>query len=95
VTDGEVKLGAVQIEQLGLLEKTADAYSIMTLNRYTTEEQGKQVESPMLCALSFLRVNRRMVFVYAYRTFKTDDDVKLLQNFSKSWTSKIIVANRG
>ena len=95
VTDGAVQLGAVQVEQLGLLEKTADVYSMMTLIRYTTEEQGKQVESPMLCALSFLRVSRRAVFVYAYKTFKTDDDVKLLQDFSKAWTSKIIAANRG
>lgn len=93
-TNGEVQLGAVQVEQLGLLEKTADVYSMMTLNKYTTKEQGKQVVSPMLCALSFLRVSNRMVFVYAYRTFKTDDDVKVLQNLSKSWTSKIIVANR-
>lgn len=94
-TKGDVRLGAVQIEQLGLLEKTDDVYSMMTLNRYTTEKQGKQVESPMLCALSFLKVSRRLVFVYAYKTFKTDDDVKLLQNFSKAWTSKIIAANRG
>jgi hypothetical protein len=39
-------------------------------------------------------LNKRLVFVSAYRVMKSEKDVNILQEFSKTWTAKITAANQ-
>jgi len=49
---------------------------------------------PLLSASSLVYLNKRLVFVSAYRVMKSEKDVNILQEFSKTWTAKITAANQ-
>lgn len=94
LTDDSLKLDISQPVNLGLLEKSPNIYSVMLLATITEQEGEEQKQTPVLCATSFVRLNHRLIYVYAYRKMTSDADVKALQDFSKTWTKKIVAANR-
>ncbi len=75
---------------LGFFEKSEKVFSGMAL--VNLEVYGRKVS--VLGTLSILNVNRRLVFVYAYKTDPGADDVRTLRDFTKNWTANITAANK-
>lgn len=94
LTGGELKVDISQPVNLGQFEKTPNVYSFMLAMKLREETAAGRSEVPLICASSFVHVNRKIIYTYAYKRFKADADVRELQMFSKSWTNKIVAANR-
>lgn len=75
---------------LGYFDKRSDIYSTMILFKI----KDPQMPLPMLCGISYVRVNSRLLFVYTYRKFTSERDVDILRDFTKKWTASIIAANK-
>ena len=48
----------------------------------------------MLSSLSYLLINKRLVYAYCFKELTSEEDVKTLQDFTKKWTSAIVAANK-
>lgn len=79
-----------ETKYLGVIEKSDDVFSGMMLVSF--EMYGRKMTT--LGTLAFLRVNQRLVFVYAYRMSPSGNSVKELTQLTKKWTAKIIAANK-
>jgi hypothetical protein len=89
VSGKEVPLELSQPQNLGSFEKTKDVYSIMLV-------MALQVPSdklPLLCGVSLVKVNRRLLYVYTYRRFTSEKDVEQLRDFTREWVGQILSAN--
>ena len=47
----------------------------------------------MIATVSFVNVNMRLIYVYAYKADPVDADVEMLREFTKKWTASIVAAN--
>jgi len=91
----------VRIDQplnLGVFDRGENVISSMMFLKY--EMNNKKFS--MLATLSFLSINQRLVFVYAYRTSPVKyvysmspgkKDIETLLDFTKKWTAAIVAAN--
>lgn len=75
---------------LGFFEKSENVFSAMLL--INLEVYGRKLA--ILGTLSLVRVNQRLIFVYAYKLAPKADDVKVMGDFAKKWTAKILSANK-
>jgi hypothetical protein len=83
---------SVRIDQplnLGVFDKGEKVISSMVFLKY--EVNAKKCS--MLATMSFLSVNQRLLFVYAFKTNWIKEDIEMLRDFTKKWTSAIIAAN--
>lgn len=90
VTGEQVQVDLDQPKTLGHFLKTKDAFSTMIL--LTLKTPGGRL--PLLCAASFVKANRRLLFVYVYRKFDSEKDAEVLRDFSRVWVERIVAANR-
>ena len=86
----KVEIEMDQPTNLGYFDKRSDIYSAMILFKL----KDPQMPLPMLCGISYVRVNSRLLFVYTYRKFTSERDVDALRDFTKKWTAAIIAANK-
>lgn len=89
------KMSMSQPEHLGAFEQTPNVYSLIILARLTIKTGAEVKEIPVLCAASFVMVKARLIYVYAYRTYKSEADLSAVKEFSKKWTAQIVAANWG
>ena len=83
---------SVRIDQplnLGVFDRGERVISSMVFLKY--EVNAKKCS--MLATMSFLSVNQRLLFVYAYKTNWVKEDIETLREFTKKWTAAIIAAN--
>ena len=92
---GVTKYDVAETELLGVIEDTPSAYSMLMFVRLRVEADGEKRNLPRLCALTALRVNRRLLYVYTYRIFKSSADAEALEKFTRDWIAQIIAANPG
>jgi len=74
---------------LGVFDRGERVISSMVFLKY--EVNAKKCS--MLATMSFLSVNQRLLFVYAYKTNWVKEDIEMLRDFTKKWTAAIIAAN--
>jgi hypothetical protein len=86
--DPELKIG--ETKNLGYFDSQPDIFSAMILMK--VEAFGKPIS--LLGTLSLIRVNNRMIYVYAYRKLETENDAEILRDFTKKWTSEIMESNK-
>jgi len=75
---------------LGFFQKQPDLFSAMMMSHLEVLGQKRT----MLSSISLLDINRRLVFVYAYKVFKSEGDLAALRDFTNKWTASILAANR-
>lgn len=90
---GVTKYGISETEQLGELELGPNVYSTMFFMRLQVEVNGEKSSQPRLVTGSVVRVNRRLLYVYTYRIFKSDADADALEQFTRDWVRQIVAAN--
>lgn len=90
-TEGrDISVTAPAITELGRLEKSKNSFTTMILIDSVID--GKR--SVYAGSISFLNVNRRMIYVYAYKEYKAKNDLEELGTFAKKWTADILAANK-
>lgn len=90
VSGKEVPLELNQPQNLGSFERTKDVYSIMLVMSLKMPSD----KLPLLCGVSFVKVNQRLLYVYTYRKFTSEKDAELLRDFTREWVGQILSANR-
>jgi hypothetical protein len=78
-----------QPKSLGFFEKSDDVFSAML---FVNVAVGKK-KYPLLVTTSSLRINDRLVFLYAYRMSASAKDAEALRAFTRAWTAAVIAAN--
>jgi hypothetical protein len=74
---------------LGYFEKTKNVFSMMIVMKL----KNRTDKLPLLCGMSFVKINQRLLFVYTYRRYESSKDVEILQNFTRKWIKQILAAN--
>jgi hypothetical protein len=92
---GVTKYDVAETELLGVIENTPNVYSMLMFVRLRVEADGEKRNLPRLCALTALRVNQRLLYVYTYRVFNSSADADTLEKFTRDWIAQIIAANPG
>jgi hypothetical protein len=90
VSGKEVPLEFDQPLNLGSFVKTKDVYSMMLVMSLRAPSD----KLPILCGATFVKVNRRLLYVYTYRRFTSEKDAELLRDFTRDWVRQILSANR-
>jgi hypothetical protein len=74
---------------LGVFDSGDRVYSTLTL----LSPSANKTKYKFLATVSFVFVNSRLIYVYAYRSNPVEADVELLRDFTRRWTALIIAAN--
>lgn len=93
-TNGTAKIDISQAISLGRLRKTPNLFSHMLVLSLTEQIAGERKQVRMLCASSIVRLNNRLLFIHAYRTYETENDIVALRDFSETWLKEITAVNR-
>jgi len=76
-------------KNLGYFEETENVFS--GLSAVNLEVNGKSM--PLIGSASLVRVNDRLIFLYVYKVTTSKDDVGLMMNLAKKWTTAVLFAN--
>ena len=79
-----------QPKNLGFFQKEPNLFSGMIMSNVEVMERKRT----MLSSVSLINLNKRLVFVYAYKVFSTEADIVTLRDFTKRWTAAILAANK-
>jgi hypothetical protein len=94
-----INLGATQ--NLGEFDVRPEVFSVMLLFTYNVDYNGTRSTVPMLCSMTFLKVQHRLLFVNVYRkisslaALKTElkPSIAEVQQFTTKWVDEILAAN--
>ena len=89
----ETKVDLGQPVNLGEFDTRPNIYSVMLLVNFKTKIGDNEVSTPILGGLSFVRVKRRMIYVYTYRKYESKTDAVILRDFTRKWIGQILAAN--
>ena len=81
-------------QQLGEFDVRPDIASFLTMITVTTTVGNARVSVPMLSTTTFIRVKQRIIFVYAFRKYRSAADMEAIKQFAKKWNTSILAANR-
>ncbi|HEV7744576.1 MAG TPA: hypothetical protein VGO56_06250 [Pyrinomonadaceae bacterium] len=90
----ETQIDFSQPVNLGEFDTGPNVYSAMLLLNIKTQSADGELSVPILGGLSYVRVGQRLVYVYTYRKFESQNDVATLRDFTKRWIGQILAANR-
>ena len=90
VTGRVSKVDISATKNLGYFQKTGNVFSALTL--MMIEVNGQTI--PMLASISLLRLNIRLINATVYKRMPTDKDIETMPEFTKSWTTRILDANK-
>jgi hypothetical protein len=74
---------------LGVFDKNPRVHSTLALLNLTVNK----VPYKFLGTVSFVYINMRLIYVYAYKANPVEADIEMLREFTKKWTAAIVAAN--
>jgi hypothetical protein len=86
----DTNIGLSQPTNLGFFDKKPGVFSAMIL----TNVEAPGVKKTVLNSISYVLVNKRLIYVYGFKALTNNEDVKILEDFTKKWTAAIIAANK-
>jgi len=87
------KVDLSQPINLGEIDTRPNVYSVILLMNFTTKVGDNEQTVPILGGLTYMRVGRRLIYVYTYRKYESKADVATLRDFTKGWIGQILAAN--
>jgi hypothetical protein len=90
----ETQVDFSQPVNLGEFDTRPNVYSAMLLLNVKTQSADSKLSVPILGALSYVRVGQRLLYIYTYRKFESQNDLAMLRDFTKRWIGQILAANR-
>jgi len=87
------EVGDVNINEpkaLGCIYDIKNAYgSLMSINAKTETTKAK-----LICSLNFIRIKKRLIYIYVYCNFDNINKINWIKDFSESWAKAILDANK-
>lgn len=90
----ETKVDFNKPQFLGEFNMTLDVRSFLMLMGFTINSGGTEQTVPMVASMSFVRVNDRMIFAYAFMKYRAKADMDTVKQFTAKWTDSIVSANQ-
>jgi len=87
--ESKVKVKFDQPENLGVFDRTPRVHSTLSLLNLSVNK----VQYKFLATVSFVYINMRLIYVYAYKRDPRQADMEMLRDFTKKWTASIVAAN--
>ena len=87
----EMKIG--EPVPLGVFYDTPEAFSFAMLTKFSTSAEGENFESVIIGGSNIMLINNKMLFVYVYANFHSQDDIDWVRSISKSWLESIQSSN--
>lgn len=94
INQEETQIDFSQPVNLGEFDTRPNVYSAMLLLNIKTQSADGEQSVPILGGLSYVRIGQRLVYVYTYRKFESQNDVAMLRDFTKRWIGQILAANQ-
>lgn len=102
VSSKPVDLTLNATENLGEFDQRPQVFSVMLLLTYKTNVAGTQTVTPVLASLTFLNVNKRLLYVSVYRKISSPAALKTelkpgiadVKQFTTKWVNQILAANK-
>ncbi|MBV9927603.1 MAG: hypothetical protein JOZ96_21475 [Acidobacteria bacterium] len=88
-----MRLDLSQPVSLGEFLNTADAFGMLILMNFKIKGVNGERERVMVGSVSLVWVRDRVLQVYTYKNFHTEQDADDLREFTKRWLAEIIRAN--
>ena len=89
--DYEMKIG--EPVPLGIYYDTPEAFSFALLTKYSGSKGGNAFKSVVIGGSTVMLINKKMLFVYVYANFNSQDDIDWVRGISKSWIKSIQSVN--
>jgi hypothetical protein len=93
ISKQDTQVDLSQPVNLGEFDTRPNVYSVMLVLNFKTKSGDKEVSTPILAGLSYVRVGQRLIFVYTYRKYISAIDVEVLRDFTRKWIGQILAAN--
>jgi hypothetical protein len=77
-------------KMIGYFDDKPNIFSALIIMNVST---GKE-KTPLACSMSLVLINKKVVFLYAYRVVSSDHDLTIIRDFTKAWTAKTAAANK-
>lgn len=90
----ETQVDFSQPVNLGEFDTRPNVYSAMLLLNVKTQSADGELSMPILGGLSYVRVGQRLLYIYSYRKFESQNDLAMLRDFTRRWIGQILAANR-
>lgn len=87
--ESKVKVKFDQPENLGVFDRNPRVHSTLTLLNLSVNK----VQYKFLATVSFVYINMRLIYVYAYKRDPVESDLEMLRDFTKKWTASIVATN--
>lgn len=78
---------------LGIDEETASHISMSFLSKYDMTVDGEIIESVVAGTMTVLLVRGKVIYLYAYRTYEGEKDLRWTRSQVKSWLPDIVSFN--
>lgn len=97
-----IGLDLTQTQNLGEFDVRPEVFSVMLLFTYKIDTNGIKSTIPMLCSMTFLKVQHRLLFVNVYRKISSLAALKTelkpgiadVKQFTTKWVNEILAANQ-
>jgi len=87
------KLDLSKPANLGEIESTPNSYGVMLLTKVKLKSGSEEKERLLISGASAVRVKNRIIWIYTYRAFNSENDADILRAFTKRWLADIVRAN--
>ncbi len=95
VTGGDTSVSLTQPVMLGQVARERNLYCAMMIMTVRVQMGSNVINVPMVGSFGLLRLNHRLVFIYAYKKYNGKEDVTVLKDFTIKWARQIVALNKG
>ena len=92
--DSELAIKAGEIKPLGMFDAGGSSFGMTALTNYSGMVDGKKNDVVLAMATTIALVKGKIVFLYAYSVYKSNDDVDWTIAQSRLWLSSISSLNQ-
>lgn len=82
-----------EILPLGIFHEGNSSIGMAALTKYSLVINGKIEEIPMAMAMTLALVKGRVIYLYAYSTYRSNTDVEWTRSVSRQWASSVASLN--
>jgi hypothetical protein len=89
-----MSLAVGQTVPLGVFASSRKAIAVGSLITFSAESGGQTYKQPMVTAMVLAHIRNKVVFLYAYATYRTQADIDEVKRTTATWIAGVEAANR-
>lgn len=88
----DIKLG--EQVHLGIFLEQQNALGFVTLTKYQTKEENKELEYIVVVGTTMLLTKDKTLFAYVFSPYESQDDINWVKSKSQEWANSILTSNK-